>query len=777
MTGLELMGNAAGLLPVLVRASLEGALAVALVALLVRAVPSLPPRVRCTLWWAACLKLVLGLVWVSPLELPVLPAAAAAVPGLQAEAAAAHEGTEGMAAGWEQPPGTPLPAGVPATPWEGTPGRSLAAAGAGSGAVQPAPERGSPGRQAGVAPALAVRTESGTGATGAAGAVPPVTADPDAHAETTGGWPARLPSLLRPVAAGAGILWLLGVVLAVASGWRRHRRLVRVLRSAEILAHPPLGRRLDRLARRFGIPSPPVLVTAEVESPQVVGILRPRLLLPPDAARRATTTGRVDGVMEMVLAHELAHLRRRDLLLGWVPALARGLFFFHPLAALAAREYSLAREAACDAEVLDRLDATPRDYGRMLLTWGAVRHGGLPAAALGDHRQLKRRLIMLENASKNRRPLRPWIALAVLLPAVLLLLPIRLVAAPDVDTALEGTNASAAPMIVTGETGGDGPDREAPRNAAAAAPAPAPAEASARTVQAVRAPRAPAAPAVAPAALPPLPSAPAAPSMHTASLPTLPPAPRAPAAPSVPSVAAPDAPVAPAAPAGNSWFWSSDDDGEPVVYVRGDQKIGFHTSTGDSRRIEALRRGDEPLLWFVRDGEEYVVRDPALLARAEAAWQPVMELGRAQGELGGEQGELGGEQGELGAEQGRLGAEQARLAAEQARLAAASTAASLEQAAAEMEGGKDAEARHRLRTERREQAVKMRALAEEERALAESQRALARQQRALAAQQRALAEKQRALAERQREASKQAEAELDRILDEALRTGKAERVD
>ncbi len=69
----------------------------------------------------------------------------------------------------------------------------------------------------------------------------------------------------------------------------------------------------------------------------------------------------------MALCHELAHVKRADLWLGCVPAFAERVFFFHPLVHLAAREYAVAREAACDAAVMRTLAASPQEYGRLLL--------------------------------------------------------------------------------------------------------------------------------------------------------------------------------------------------------------------------------------------------------------------------------------------------------------------------------------------------------------------------------------------------------------------------
>ncbi len=55
--------------------SLQSAVLVALVWAVCRWLPRLPAATRCRLWWLVALQAVLGLVWSSPLELAVLPAA------------------------------------------------------------------------------------------------------------------------------------------------------------------------------------------------------------------------------------------------------------------------------------------------------------------------------------------------------------------------------------------------------------------------------------------------------------------------------------------------------------------------------------------------------------------------------------------------------------------------------------------------------------------------------------------------------------------------------
>ena len=90
------------------------------------------------------------------------------------------------------------------------------------------------------------------------------------------------------------------------------------------------------------------------------------------------------------------------------------------------------------------------------------------------------------------------------------------------------------------------------------------------------------------------------------------------------------------------------------VLLTGDGTNMMSGSTDDIRRARALQAGKAPLLFVRQDGVAYVIRDPAILRRAEAIMLPQREIGRRQGALGAQQGELGRRQGKLGAEQGRL---------------------------------------------------------------------------------------------------------------------------
>ena len=76
------------MLAALIRASLEGAVLVAGIWSLGKLWPRLSARVLTMLWWCAAAKFLLAIVWITPIELRILPAAAEA-PALQRQSAGA----------------------------------------------------------------------------------------------------------------------------------------------------------------------------------------------------------------------------------------------------------------------------------------------------------------------------------------------------------------------------------------------------------------------------------------------------------------------------------------------------------------------------------------------------------------------------------------------------------------------------------------------------------------------------------------------------------------
>lgn len=194
-------------------------------------------------------------------------------------------------------------------------------------------------------------------------------------------------------------LWLAGVIVLAVASARAYLAVRRRVAGADECEHGPALRAYRALGASLGLRRlPPLRVSAQIDSPQLVG--PPATVLLPQRQLAELS----DDELAMALHHELTHLRRRDLWWGWVPALARHLFFFHPLAHVIAREYAVAREQACDAAVLDSRRYAAHDYGRLLLRLGvAPRPATGVAGASPTYTVLKRRLTMLQNKTLAAR--------------------------------------------------------------------------------------------------------------------------------------------------------------------------------------------------------------------------------------------------------------------------------------------------------------------------------------------------------------------------------------
>lgn len=233
-------------------------------------------------------------------------------------------------------------------------------------------------------------------------------------------------------------LWLLGVLLHglfAIRQWRENRALVRDSKPLRDAALPLL---CAEQAHALGLRQIPHLRMSDaIVSPQVTGWWRPLVLLP---AQHTLSSEE----LSMALAHELAHLRRGDLWLGWVPAIAQRLFFFHPLVAWAMREYAVYREAACDAQVVQRQHAAPQSYGHLLLRLGVAHppHAGL-AGASSTFQNLKRRLLLLQQSVNDATPrTHGWVLVALI--ALVGILPYR-VTATSADQAVAAADIPVPP--------------------------------------------------------------------------------------------------------------------------------------------------------------------------------------------------------------------------------------------------------------------------------------------------------------------------------------------
>ncbi|HUU20031.1 MAG TPA: M56 family metallopeptidase [Sedimentisphaerales bacterium] len=147
-----------------------------------------------------------------------------------------------------------------------------------------------------------------------------------------------------------------------------------------------------------------VVITDKVTSPALFGFIRPRLLLPAGMLEALNLTE-----LHHVFLHELAHLKRYDIYLGYLSSLLQVLHWFNPLIWLAFYRIRNDRELACDYLVLSRTKSgQSKDYGRtivyLLERFSRPRHLPAMAGILETKSQLKRRIKMIAEFKKTSRP-------------------------------------------------------------------------------------------------------------------------------------------------------------------------------------------------------------------------------------------------------------------------------------------------------------------------------------------------------------------------------------
>lgn len=330
----------------LVRASWQGAIAIALVWILCKVWSRMPSSLRCSLWLLACLRLFVGLS-PSSISVPVLPPGARTI-------------------------NEPLPLNRDVQSLTQFAGKSLTRE----------PKKEQP--------------------------------------------PTRSQEAVSLVAVVA-ILWSGGSGFVGGFAIRQMARSLRFARQATLCTDRLITDQVAQVTRLAGIKTAPKIVVSH-NSPGTltIGVVHPIVMLSSKALATCST-----DEFRMVLAHEFAHIRRRDSLFGLIPQIAQVVFFFHPLVWLACREFDLAREAACDEAAITGLGIRSDHYGRLLLKLGTCQRAGTTFCTPGvssHFHLLRRRIAMLEKViDHTSRSIRRRSIALVCLASALCIAPLSLV--------------------------------------------------------------------------------------------------------------------------------------------------------------------------------------------------------------------------------------------------------------------------------------------------------------------------------------------------------------
>ncbi|HEV8607164.1 MAG TPA: M56 family metallopeptidase [Tepidisphaeraceae bacterium] len=207
---------------------------------------------------------------------------------------------------------------------------------------------------------------------------------------------------------GFATLWLLGVLVMAFRIAHANLNLSRQLRRATLVDDPHLLHLLNSCKSQMHIRRELIILeTSAIHSPALMGLFRPRLLLPANLRHRLS-----DSEMRFVFLHELAHLKQNDIAIDWLLAILQTLHWFNPLIHLAFARARSERELARDAMVLRA--GQPDDqlnYGHTILKLveSFARLGPRPGTigilegnnGKQDKKHLKRRITMIANFKRS----------------------------------------------------------------------------------------------------------------------------------------------------------------------------------------------------------------------------------------------------------------------------------------------------------------------------------------------------------------------------------------
>jgi beta-lactamase regulating signal transducer with metallopeptidase domain len=212
--------------------------------------------------------------------------------------------------------------------------------------------------------------------------------------------------------------WIIGVTmlsLRLLTGWIWVQRLCT---HGATPAEDPWQRMATRLSRRMHIARAITLLESTlVDVPTVIGWLKPVVLLPASALGALSPQQ-----LELILAHELAHIRRHDYLVNLLQTLVETLLFYHPAVWWLSRRIRIERENCCD-DLAVSLCGDPVAYANALADLESLRpvasawrkhEGHIAMAATGGALlQRVRRLLSASSSHTGRGP--AWLAGSVAL--------------------------------------------------------------------------------------------------------------------------------------------------------------------------------------------------------------------------------------------------------------------------------------------------------------------------------------------------------------------------
>lgn len=193
-------------------------------------------------------------------------------------------------------------------------------------------------------------------------------------------------------------VWLMGVVWQIVNSAVQKYRLHRLLQSSVPVEDERWQALLREYRERFGIRRVTLSRNYGLRSPITLGAFRHRIILPD---QNYTVTQ-----MNMILEHEMNHIKNRDLLRKCFYLAVMALHWFNPLVYRLAKKGAYLEEVICDRQSVENTSVfSLRDYGRFLADLEDNRIGDRAVSALCESRNIAvQRIRLLMNGRAELMP-------------------------------------------------------------------------------------------------------------------------------------------------------------------------------------------------------------------------------------------------------------------------------------------------------------------------------------------------------------------------------------
>ena len=163
---------------------------------------------------------------------------------------------------------------------------------------------------------------------------------------------------------------------------------------------------LHNANRVWGLNCPlPIYVSKYAHTPMLLGIFKPTIVLPDMAF--------TEKELDIILAHEIVHYKRKDLFIKLLMLIANALHWFNPAVYILSKQMDTACELSCDEEVVSEMDAQNRIfYGETILQ--VLKHSTAQKKSItnvafatnlcNSKKTFKRRLTNMMNVKKMKKP-------------------------------------------------------------------------------------------------------------------------------------------------------------------------------------------------------------------------------------------------------------------------------------------------------------------------------------------------------------------------------------